>query len=129
MISCSFSSDLALLERIPVLGVLLDNGESDTVPVSLREWICSKDNQNRLETVAEQCSRGLQQFDHKVREALQVEVQLMLESVNNQTMKEVKGLEERLYGLDQLMYEARKVVQEQGELAQVRPEVELRQQF
>jgi RB1-inducible coiled-coil protein 1 len=34
-------------------------------------------------------------------------------------MKEIKGLEERLYGLEQLMVETKKIVQEQSDLAQV----------
>ena len=33
-------------------------------------------------------------------------------------MKEIGGLGERLYGLEQLLVEARKKVQEQGEMAQ-----------
>ena len=34
-------------------------------------------------------------------------------------MKEVKGLEDRLYGLEQLLFGARKKVQEQFEMSQV----------
>jgi RB1-inducible coiled-coil protein 1 len=34
-------------------------------------------------------------------------------------MKEIKGLEERLYGLEQLMVETKKIVQEQSDLTQV----------
>jgi len=34
-------------------------------------------------------------------------------------MKEIKGLEGRLYGLEQLMVETRKIVQEQSDLTQV----------
>lgn len=33
-------------------------------------------------------------------------------------MKEIKGLEERLCGLDRLMYDAKKIVQDQSELSQ-----------
>lgn len=33
-------------------------------------------------------------------------------------MKEIKGLGDRLYGLEQLMLEAKRYVQEQSELAQ-----------
>lgn len=42
-----------------------------------------------------------------------------MKEVQNDSMKEVKGLEDRLYGLDQIMSGARKIVQEQAELAQV----------
>lgn len=33
-------------------------------------------------------------------------------------MKEVRGIGDRLFGLEQLMYEAKRYVQEQGDLAQ-----------
>ena len=61
------------------------------------------------------------QFDEKVSESLQAEVESLLEAVNNPSMKEVKGLEDRLFGLEQLMYGAHKLVQEQGDMAQVSP--------
>ena len=59
------------------------------------------------------------QFDEKVSESLEVEVEGILEAINNPSMKEVKGLEDRLFGLEQLMYGAHKLVQEQGDMAQV----------
>ena len=59
------------------------------------------------------------QLDEKVDESLKGEVDLMLKEVQNDNMKEVKGLEDRLYGLDQIISGARKIVQEQGDLAQV----------
>ena len=61
----------------------------------------------------------LLQLDEKVDESLKGEVDLMLKEVQNDNMKEVKGLEDRLYGLDQIISGARKIVQEQGDLAQV----------
>lgn len=59
------------------------------------------------------------QLDQKVEESLKGEVEVMMKEVQNDSMKEVKGLEDRLYGLDQIMSGARKIVQEQAELAQV----------
>ena len=47
------------------------------------------------------------------------EVLSLLEAINNPNMKEVKGLEDRLYGLEQLLFGARKKVQEQFEMSQV----------
>lgn len=35
-------------------------------------------------------------------------------------MKEVKGIEDRLYGLDQILNGVRKIVQEQSDLVQVK---------
>lgn len=43
----------------------------------------------------------------------------MLNHASRTEMKEIKGLEGRLYGLEQLMVETRKLVQEQSDLTQV----------
>lgn len=58
-----------------------------------------------------------------VNETLTGDVQSLLDLINNTNMKEVKGLEERLYGLEQLLYGARKKVQEQYEMSQVQYEM------
>ena len=55
-----------------------------------------------------------------VRENLQTEVNTLIEAINNQSMKEVKGLEDRLFGLEQLLFGARKIITEQQDMAQVR---------
>lgn len=41
----------------------------------------------------------------------------MVKNAENTQMKEIKGLGERLFGLDQLMREAKVHVRQQGELA------------
>ena len=58
-------------------------------------------------------------MDGTVRDTLLAKISSIMEAVNNQNMKEVKGLEERLYGLEQLLFGARKIMQEQGDMAQV----------
>lgn len=58
-------------------------------------------------------------MDETVQETLLVKIDNIMEAVNNQNMKEVKGLEDRLYGLEQLLFGARKIMQEQGDMAQV----------
>lgn len=58
-------------------------------------------------------------MDQKVDEALCAEVDQLMKEVQNDSMKEVKGLEDRLYGLDQIISGANKIVHEQAELAQV----------
>ena len=59
------------------------------------------------------------QFGESIKESLVGEVNTIVESINNPNMKEVKGLEDRLYGLEQLMFGARRIVQEQADMAQV----------
>lgn len=54
-----------------------------------------------------------------MQESLDEEVKSVVESINNPSMKEVKGLEDRLYGLEQLMFGARRLIKEQSEMAQV----------
>lgn len=50
--------------------------------------------------------------------ALQAEIQNILLMIDNQEMKEVKGIGDRLFGLDKLLSSAKKYVQEQTDLAQ-----------
>ncbi|XP_012255239.2 RB1-inducible coiled-coil protein 1 isoform X2 [Athalia rosae] len=131
----NFNEDLGMLSKIPILPALrahaeglLSPDDQETVTdlqrsgneeaLSLLKWISAKDNQSSLEQVAEQCSRGLEQFDERVMESLKAEVNSAVEAANKQDMKEIKGLGERLFGLEQLMFEAKKLVQEQADLAQ-----------
>ncbi|XP_017792892.1 PREDICTED: RB1-inducible coiled-coil protein 1 isoform X2 [Habropoda laboriosa] len=130
----NFSADLGTLAKIPILPALRAQAEGLQYPddqpsqsekdsegrdevLSLLRWISAKDNQSSLEQVAEQCSRGLEQFDERVMEALKLEVNAAIDSANKQDMKEIKGLGERLFALEQLMVQAKKLVHEQGELA------------
>ncbi|CAK9828512.1 RB1-inducible coiled-coil protein 1 [Anthophora retusa] len=130
----NFSADLGTLAKIPILPALRAQAEGLLYPddqpsqsdkdtedrdevLSLLRWISAKDNQSSLEQVAEQCSRGLEQFDERVMEALKSEVNAAIDSANKQDMKEIKGLGERLFALEQLMAQTKKLVHEQGELA------------
>ncbi|KAK0157667.1 hypothetical protein PV328_011378 [Microctonus aethiopoides] len=127
----NFNSDLGTLSKIPILPALRAQAEGLLSPddqppepdcsvevLSLLRWISAKDNQSNLEQVAEQCSRGLEQFDERMMEALKNEVNSAIDASNKPEMKEIKGLGERLFALEQLMSQTKKLVQEQGELAQ-----------
>ncbi|XP_033189925.2 autophagy-related 17 isoform X1 [Bombus vancouverensis nearcticus] len=131
----NFNADLGTLAQIPILPALRAQAEGLLSPddqpnqsekdsdgreevLSLLRWISAKDNQSSLEQVAEQCSRGLEQFDERVMEALKTEVNAAIDNANKQDMKEIKGLGERLFALEQLMAQTKKLVHEQGELAQ-----------
>ena len=113
------------LAKIPILENLLPNSSNsneesaeEKSSITLLEWISRKDTQNSLEKVAQDCCRGLEQFDLEQLSKIKSEVETVLESCNQSSMKEVKGLEERLYGLEKLMCEAKKIVEEQRDLAQ-----------
>ncbi|XP_014294856.1 RB1-inducible coiled-coil protein 1 [Microplitis demolitor] len=128
----NFNSDLNTLSKIPILPALRAQAEGYYDPddtedymqqnnceiMSLLRWISVKDNQSNIELVAEQCSRGLEQFDERMMEALQSEVNMAIDAANKPEMKEIKGLGERLFALEQLMAQTKRLVQEQGELAQ-----------
>ncbi|XP_020277770.1 RB1-inducible coiled-coil protein 1 isoform X2 [Pseudomyrmex gracilis] len=132
----NFSADLGTLAKIPILPALRAQAEGLLSPddqpsqsseptledggevLSLLRWISAKDNQSSLEQVAEHCSRGLEQFNEQLMQALKAEVDAAIEQANKQDMKEIKGLGERLFALEQLMVQSKKLVHEQGELAQ-----------
>nr|CAD7399452.1 unnamed protein product [Timema cristinae] len=141
----NFREDLSLLAKIPIVPALLEVIDSGSIksdssttsgaggkvlvreseeevqpkdPVTLLQWISAKDNQSSLQQVAEHCMRGLEQFDERVMDGLKSEVEQVLSAANKTGMKEIKGLEERLFGLEQLMFETKAIVQEQGDLAQ-----------
>lgn len=136
-----FNSDLEILQKIPVLPALLENknstpeeskafednemNTSDTSQTSvtgrdftLYEWISAADNKSTMDQLYDHCSRGLEQFDHEIFRTLSNDIQEMLQNADNAQMKEVKGLGERLFGLETLMREAKKYVKQQAELAQ-----------
>ncbi|CAG9854738.1 unnamed protein product [Phyllotreta striolata] len=137
-----FSSDLQILQKIPVLPALLetkplaieeckpteleeDEEECITSPttstgkdITLYEWISAADNKSTMDQLYDHCSRGLDQFNSEIFRTLSRDIQEMLQNADNVQMKEVKGLGERLFGLEELMREARKKVKQQAELAQ-----------
>ncbi|XP_018567229.1 RB1-inducible coiled-coil protein 1 isoform X2 [Anoplophora glabripennis] len=134
-----FNDDLVVLQKIPILSALLElekqNPESETSKtledntntsqgtesakeITLLEWISSADSKSTMDQLYEHCSRGLEQFDAQVFKSLKEEIAEMLKSADNPQMKEVKGLGERLFGLETLMREAKKYVQQQADLAQ-----------
>ena len=59
------------------------------------------------------------QLDEQVIETLKMDVDKILEQAARTDMKEIKGLEERLYGLEQLMLQTKRIVQEQQDITQV----------
>lgn len=110
-----FWEDLNVLAVIPVLPCLLNQAEE----MPLLDWIHYNDDENtNLNVVADHCNKALEQMDNQLLEALEKHIETALSSAERPEMKEIGGLEERLYGLEQLLVEARKKVQEQGEMAQ-----------
>ena len=120
-----FDEDIALLNQIPVFPSLLNpriNPEMSIVGenfdnISLLEWINSKGSSQSLEQVAEGCYRSLQTLDEDLLTELKGKVSTAIEGAQNGQMKEIRGLGDRLSGLEQLLLEAKRLVQEQQKLA------------
>ncbi|KAF6214202.1 hypothetical protein GE061_008941 [Apolygus lucorum] len=114
----SFTNDVDILSKIPVLPALLDKEESENAPANLFKWIAAKDNQASVDQLADTCKKGLEQFSDGLLDSIKAEVTSVLEAASKSELREIKGLEERLYGLEQLKCDTKKIVQEQTDLAQ-----------
>lgn len=132
----TFDDDLHVLSKIPVLPALLDEEDSGhgsngvstdgSRPSSsmlsggksktLLDWINQAGN-NSLEQVADSCYRSLEQLDQMLIETVENKIVTCVEGANNNQMKEIRGLGDRLSGLEQLLLDAKKKVTEQQDLA------------
>lgn len=126
----SVEHSLQLLAKIPVLPCLIQQSTdlydkssssssgSSTSYKSLFDWISSQDPSHSLHDMVVKCIKATEQLDERVLNTLTKEVQDTFVQVDNPSMKEVKGIEDRLYGLDQILSAGRRVVQEQSDMAQ-----------
>ncbi|XP_063699943.1 RB1-inducible coiled-coil protein 1 isoform X2 [Culicoides brevitarsis] len=85
--------------------------------MTLLQWISETENQRSLRCMAENCAKELERFNEKNRDDLKSEIKLAVDAASREDMKEIKGLEDRLQGLERLMFDAKKIVQEQSELS------------
>lgn len=106
------------LKRSETQDEMKDSNQKATTSLSLLEWISSNENQKILKRMAENCTRELEVFDKNVMDTLKDEIEKTIETAKREDMKEIKGLEERLQGLEGLKRDAKKLVAEQNDLAQ-----------
>ncbi|EDW67071.2 early endosome antigen 1 isoform X1 [Drosophila virilis] len=85
--------------------------------LNLLQWISSKGNHAALQQMCDECVQGLDTFSLEIYEKLKLEVQNIIKSAKQSDVKEIKGLSDRLYRLDEFKYEIRKIVQVQREQA------------
>lgn len=85
--------------------------------MTLLQWISSTENQRTLKFMAENCGRELEMFEKNVMDSLKDDIEKTVDQAKREDFKEIKGLEARLQGLETLMHDARKVLQEQQDLA------------
>ncbi|KAK5646238.1 hypothetical protein RI129_004702 [Pyrocoelia pectoralis] len=128
-----FHDDLNILAKIPMLPVLLlgenqysskdshissEESEINRTCATLLDWISSTDSKSTTDQLFEHCSRVLEQYDTKIFNSLHAVLKNIFFEANKDEMKDIKGLSDRLCGLEQLMFEAKRYVKEQSDLAQ-----------
>ncbi|XP_055341189.1 RB1-inducible coiled-coil protein 1-like isoform X2 [Paramacrobiotus metropolitanus] len=111
------SGDTETVDGLSIAKSTVEPWKSDEITVL--DWISAKDPEHSLHAVAEGCRKIIEAFDEALLEEVDQESKDVVEPCNNTTMKEIKGLDQRLYGLDQLLSEAKKLVLEQKETAEI----------
>jgi RB1-inducible coiled-coil protein 1 len=94
------------------------NDSNQKSSLTLLQWISSNENQRTLKRMAENCTRELEVFDKNVMDTLKDEIEKTVETAKREDMKEIKGLEERLQGLEGLKRDAKELLAQQSALAQ-----------
>lgn len=118
-----FKQMLPLLAKVPVLPCLLTRQlvSKERLPesrASLLDWISAQDSKNTLQDMVKQCIEAVEQFDESHLTEITSEVNHVLESLQNTNMKEIKGLDDRLGGLQQLLHVVQTLRQSQADMAQ-----------
>ncbi|XP_077208536.1 RB1-inducible coiled-coil protein 1 isoform X1 [Paroedura picta] len=95
-------------------------GESDlpSFNVSLLDWINVQDRPNDVESLVRKCFDSMNRLDPRIIQPFLAECRQTIAKLDNQNMKAIKGLEDRLYALDQMIASCSRLVNEQKELAQ-----------
>uniref|UniRef100_A0A3B5R4A4 RB1-inducible coiled-coil protein 1 n=1 Tax=Xiphophorus maculatus TaxID=8083 RepID=A0A3B5R4A4_XIPMA len=86
--------------------------------VTLLDWINVQDRPNDVESVVRKCFDSINRLDPRIIQPFLADCRDTIAKLDNQNMKSIKGLEDRLYALDQMIASCKKLVNEQKELAQ-----------
>lgn len=86
--------------------------------VSLLDWINVQDRPNDVESLVRKCFESMSRLDPRIIHPFLAEGRQTIAKLDNQNMKAIKGLEDRLYALDQMIASCSRLVNEQKELAQ-----------
>ncbi|XP_044076745.1 RB1-inducible coiled-coil protein 1 isoform X2 [Siniperca chuatsi] len=86
--------------------------------VTLLDWINVQDRPNDVESVVRKCFDSINRLDPRIIQPFLADCHDTVAKLDNQNMKAIKGLEDRLYALDQMIASCKKLVNEQKELAQ-----------
>ncbi|XP_033011092.1 RB1-inducible coiled-coil protein 1 isoform X2 [Lacerta agilis] len=86
--------------------------------VSLLDWINVQDRPNDVESLVRKCFDSMSRLDPRIIQPFLADCRQTIAKLDNQNMKAIKGLEDRLYALDQMIASCSRLVNEQKELAQ-----------
>ncbi|XP_044522248.1 RB1-inducible coiled-coil protein 1 [Gracilinanus agilis] len=100
--------------------VSVEPKESDlpSFNVSLLDWINVQDRPNDVESLVRKCFDSMNRLDPRFIQPFLADCRQTVAKLDNQNMKAIKGLEDRLYALDQMIASCSRLVNEQKELAQ-----------
>ncbi|EMP31775.1 RB1-inducible coiled-coil protein 1 [Chelonia mydas] len=96
----------------------LNENDLPSFNVSLLDWINVQDRPNDVESLVRKCFDSMSRLDPKIIQPFLVECRQTIAKLDNQNMKAIKGLEDRLYALDQMIASCSRLVNEQKDLAQ-----------
>ncbi|NXO97230.1 RBCC1 protein, partial [Certhia brachydactyla] len=100
------------------MSVELKDDEQPSFNVSLLDWINVQDRPNDVESLVRKCFDSMSRLDPRIIQPFLAECRQTIAKLDNQNMKAIKGLEDRLYALDQMIASCSRLVNEQKELAQ-----------
>ncbi|XP_053913356.1 RB1-inducible coiled-coil protein 1 isoform X3 [Cuculus canorus] len=98
--------------------VELKDDDQPSFNVSLLDWINAQDRPNDVESLVRKCFDSMSRLDPRIIQPFLAECRQTIAKLDNQNMKAIKGLEDRLYALDQMIASCSRLVNEQKELAQ-----------
>ncbi|XP_036447840.1 RB1-inducible coiled-coil protein 1 isoform X1 [Colossoma macropomum] len=96
----------------------MERGATPSFNVTLLDWINVQDRPNDVEAVVRKCFDSINRLDPRIIQPFLADCRDTITKLDNQNMKAIKGLEDRLYALDQMIASCKKLVNEQKELAQ-----------
>lgn len=85
--------------------------------VMLLHWILAQGNKASLLDILDYCRKGLDLIDAEPLKEHEAELRHILEYANMRGLKQIKGIEDRLYGLDQLLNEVKRLERDQHDQA------------
>ncbi|XP_043917640.1 RB1-inducible coiled-coil protein 1 [Protopterus annectens] len=92
--------------------------DSPSFNVSLLDWINVQDRPNDVESLVRKCFDSMSRLDPRIIQPFLSDCHETVAKLDNQNMKAIKGLEDRLYALDQMIASCNRLVNEQKDLAQ-----------